>query len=69
MDKEKISKTFAELLNDEDRNFDEDPITYQETAALIEKLYRLASNPKIPEELAQFYMVCLNVVKEHIIYN
>ena len=68
MDKQKITSELATLLNDEDRDFLETPITNEESQALILCLFTLIGDPKIPEEDATFYLQCLEVVKANTIY-
>lgn len=69
MDKQRISEELGRLLEEPDRDFKEYPITPEETLCLIEKLFYLVGDPKISEELAQFYLHCLSVVKQFATYN
>ena len=68
MDKQKITSEIARLLDDQERDFSENPITNEESQALILTLFTLVGDPKIPEEDAIFYLDVLNVIKQFTIY-
>jgi hypothetical protein len=68
VNKKRISEEFARILDDPKRDFTENPITEEESHALILKLFELAGNPEIPEELGLYYISCLEIVKKYVSY-
>ncbi len=68
VNKKRVSEEFARILEDPERDFKELPITDEESQALILKLFELAGNPEIPDELGLFYISCLEIVKKYVSY-
>lgn len=68
MDKQKIKTEIAHLLQDPDRDFEEFPITTEESQELVITLFELVGDPMTSEESADFYLTCLMIVKSHMTY-
>lgn len=67
--KDQIKETFAKLLGDKERDFKFDPITAEETGALLETLFCLIEDLETDPDLVPFFTECLKVVKQNMKYN
>jgi hypothetical protein len=63
----RIPEELAMLLQDPNRDFDEEPITDREAHALLLTLIDLVSNEELSGDMVEFYEECLTVVKSNIV--
>jgi hypothetical protein len=69
VDRERLTDELRLILKAPDRNFEEEPITIAESYELIETFYEMIGDPKTSDELAEFLLTCVNVIKQYITYN
>ena len=66
---EVIHEGIASILKTPDRNFQTHPLAQDEVIAVIETLIREVNDPKLNEELAQFYLSVIEFLKKKVLYN
>ena len=66
---EMIKDGIAHVMKEPDRDFTANPLTQPEVMAVIETLIHEVNDPEIDDDLAQFYISCIEFLKAKVLYN
>ena len=64
-----IDEGIAKILQTPHRDFTKDPLQQDEVIAIIETAQNAVNDPKLDEELAQFYIEVIEFLKTKILYH
>lgn len=63
-----IFQGIGSLLKDEDRDFEDVPLTQTEIAAIVEQCFDEIRNENTEPKMREFFKTCLKFLKEEITY-
>lgn len=64
-----IDEGIAKILQTPKRDFIKDPLHQDEILAVIETAIQAVNDPKLDEDLAQFYLSVIEFLKKKVLYN
>jgi predicted house-cleaning noncanonical NTP pyrophosphatase (MazG superfamily) len=66
---ELITDGIKSILKEPERDFDSHPLSQEEVQAVIQHLITEVADPKLDEDLAQYYLAVIEFLKTKILYN